>query len=381
MSNNVLPARFYGTVFYVKYSKGDKKSADAIDAILITGKESYFILTADWKQSLAKLSLSKIANTEKTKDGIHIIYQENRKANHIFLESVKLEKLYAAITVESTSNPLPLLYSSLRTIIPTLNLNKRSQINEFYSGLEEVFKRFFSSFDCAKPYQVTFSDLLSVFFRFRFPTEKATECKELVDTMVKELNRQFVEEWLKSICSAGDFDPGQTNGFEYAMRLVINLANDLYTHKILFEGRESDELFLACTEMHERKDASKLTPACRELILQIQQSTAAEYKETPPQSAVMCTLAKRMLMIAFCGNMVQILTLDIERITSRFIDFANALYRNMNIEETLHQLRKSVDSFSHELLKFMDTRRYDPSFRYVYACSVITQEIIKMKII
>ena len=380
MSNNLLPARFYGTIFYVKFSKTDKKSNDAVDALLITSKESYFILSADWKQSFAKVSISKVASTEKTHDGIHIIYKDSGKVQNIFLESVKLDKLYSAITVETSANPLPLLYNSLSTIIPTLQLTKKSEIDDFYHGLERVFNGFYSSFECAKPYQVTFTDLLTVFFRFRFPTESATSCDSFVDMMLKELNRQFVEEWLKSICSAGEFDSAQANGFEYALRLVINLANDLYTHKNLLEDN-ADELFVACAEMHERKDASKLTPACKDLLVHIKQLNDADYKTIPAQNPVICTLAKRMLMLAFCGNMVQILALDIERITAHFIDFANSLYRNMNIEETLHQLRKSVDSFSHELIKFMDTRRYDPSFRYVYACSVIAKEIVKMKII
>ena len=378
--SNYLPSRFFGTIFHITYSRGDKKSNEPTSAILMTNKDSFYILSADWRQNLCQVSGTSVTGIARNGNGIHITYKVDGRTNDIFLESNKVDKLISAITIESSGNALPPLYNSVPKLIPTFKFQMDSEREDLIKNMDTVFNKFFSSFECTKPYAITFTDLLIAFYRFRFPQEQANSSAGNIDTIITELNRQYVEEWLKSIGSSAEFDPAQTNGYEYALRLTLNLANDLYLHQNMIETNAND-LFQACAEMSERRDASKITPAVISLLTSIKEMNDKGNQALPPTNNMMCVMAKRMLILAFCGNMVQILTLDIERITTRFLDFCIAVYNNQLIEENWHLLRKSVDSFSHELLKFMDTRRYDPSFRFVYACHVVAREIIHMKVV
>ena len=374
----MLPARFYGTIFHVKFSKGEKKSNEPMPCILITGKDSFTVISENWEKSVCRVSLKKVVSMDKMPDAVKVTFKADNSAVSIILETPKIEKLMHAITPDGPDHQLPILFNTLKSIIPTLGFSDKQKEN-FLQNITGVFSVFFSKFECAKPYQITFCDLLIVLYRFRFKTEEKMNEKGKMETILKELNRQWADEWLKSICSAAEFDPTQSNGYEYALRIVLGLGDDLYNHQSYMVG-DPKSLFVAITEMNEKRDATNITEAAKQLLIQSETETTNEYKVNATLNDKFCLLVKRMLILAFCGNMVQVLPIDIERITCRTIDLACAVMDEHLVDDHFHLLRKAVDSYGHELLRFMNTRRYDPSFKYVYACYVVSREICRMKI-
>ena len=378
MSTN-LPSRYWGSVFQIRYAKSEKITETMQDAILITNKDSFYIFSNDWSESICQVSTGQVQEMVRSEEeqDIAITYKISGKpTTHIHLRSKndKFEKLFKAITVETSKNAGVPQYGTLTNLIPTFKFTMESEIEEFYAALVNMQTRFYANFECDKPCKLAFVDIIACAYRFRYNNEAGQEFKTNVDSFIVEFRRLFFSEWCTALLQAARFNPDEKNAYEYALRLVTSIATDIHVNSDSLEVNSSD-LFGAIGEMAERGNATNITEAVVQMNTQFKEAFNSCYNETPCVNQTFTTLLMRVALVLFCGNMLQIYPIDVERFTLRVIDFAVGAFTQNLAEDHFKRLRKAVDSFTNELLRFMDTRRYDPSFRFVFIASVINEEI------
>ena len=382
MSSN-LPVRYWGSLFRVKYALQEKVTKDMKPGNLITNRDTFLIFSQDWQEPIATVTTGSVQHVEKDHDHKEIFFTYKVSGKplqylHVASADDKLDKLHKAITVETSKSAAIPPYASLPQLIPTFNFPMESTIQDFYNSMTNIQTRFYAPFECAKAAQMSFVDILTCIYRLRYDNEPAQDFETNADSLIVEIRRQFFYEWCNALLKAAQFDPREKNGYEYALRLVIGIATDIHVSSDSLEANSTD-LFISIGQFADRGDGTNITSAVSELKKTFKQMFLDGYKDSPPVNDYYVLLLTRVLLILFCGNMLQIYPIDIERFTLRTVDFAVALY-TMNLpEEHFKTLRKTVDSFTNELLRFMDTRRYDPSFKYVFIASTINEEIKKMK--
>ena len=382
MSSN-LPARYWGSIFRVTYALQEKVTKNMKPGVLITNRDTFIILSENWQENVVSVQTGSVqANVlDHENKEVFITFKVSGKPVqyvHIASSDEKLDKLSKAISVETSKTAAMPPYASLPQLIPTFNFPMESTIEDFFKSMANVQSRFYGPFECGKPATMAFLDLLACIYRFRYDGEPAQEFETNADSLLVEVRRQFFYEWCTALVKAARFDPKDKNAYEYALRLVVGIAADIHVTSDALEVNTSD-FFKAVGQFAERGDGTNLTPAVAELKKTFRTMFMDGYKETPPVNDYYVLLLTRILLILFCGNMISIYPIDIERFTLRAVDATYGLYTLNLPEENFNILRRSVDSFTNELLRFYDSRRYDPSFKYVFIAFSINDEIKKMK--
>lgn len=370
----LLPPRYYGTIFHVKYTLDEKKSSRSKPAILITGKDSFMVLKDDWKEAVAQISTNHVTATTKNPDGVLVQYKADGKQNYIYLESEKSDKLYSAITVETSKTAQMPSYATLTKIIPTFKFEMLSTTEELYDNLVNMQTRFYASFGCQKPAQMPFVDILTCLYRFRYGNDAADQIQNNVDSLLIEFRRQFFSDWCFSILKAATFDPKQKNAYDYSVRLVSNLLTDIHLNSDSIEANTTD-LYKAVAEMCERGDATNITSAVKSMTDMFQGMFEDNYKHTKCLKEEFVQVLARVALLLFCGNMIQIYPIEVERLVMKTVDFTAAVYNGNSIQENFVSLVKTVESFHNEMLRFMDDKRYDPMFRFVFVSAELAEKI------
>ncbi|EAY20663.1 hypothetical protein TVAG_163590 [Trichomonas vaginalis G3] len=375
----LLPPRYYGSIFHIEYTKDEKGEKNLEPAILITGKDSFMVLTKDWSKPVVQISTNNVQEMKRGKHGVHCKYKADNKIQHIYFKSEKTDKLYSAITVETSNTAQMPNYNTLPKVIPTFKFEMDSVTEELYQNLINLQTRFYSSFNCAKPSQIPFVDLLVCVYRFRYLNDSADQIQNNVDALLTEIRRQFFSDWCLALLKAAQFDPKVPNAYDFSLRIVTSLLTDIHLNSDSIEANTTD-LYKAVGEMCERGDATNITAAVKSMLDIFDTMYEDGYKAQPCANQAILRVLTRVLLLMFCGNMLQIYPIEIERLVIRTAEFTVAAYNKNLLEEHFKILRKTVDSFHNELLRFMDTRRYDPLFRFVYVSAELSEKIKNTKL-
>ena len=378
-----LPNRYWGSIFRITYSLQERVTKNMKPGILVTNKDTFIILSENWQENIVAIQTGSVQSAVLDRENKEVFFTykiTGKRIKHLHVASSddKLEKLHKAITVETSKTAAMPPYASLPQLIPTFNFPMESTVEDFFNSMGNVQSRFYGSFECSKPSKLAFCDLLACVYRFRYEGDPAQEFETNSDTLLVDVRRQFFYEWCTAIVKAARFDPKDKNAYEYALRLVVGIATDIHNSSDALEINTSD-FFKAVGQFAERGDGTNLTPAVHELKKNFRTMFLDGYKDSPPVNDYYVLLLMRVLLILFCGNMISIYPIDIERFTLRAVDATYGLYTLNLPEENFNILRRSVDSFTNELLRFMDSRRYEPLFKYVFIACSINDEIKKMK--
>ena len=150
------------------------------------------------------------------------------------------DRLYSAITVETSNTAQMPNYNTLPKVIPTFKFEMDSVTEELYQNLINLQTRFYSSFNCAKPSQIPFVDLLVCVYRFRYLNDSADQIQNNVDALLTEIRRQFFSDWCLALLKAAQFDPKVPNAYDFSLRIVTSLLTDIHLNSDSIEANTTD---------------------------------------------------------------------------------------------------------------------------------------------
>ena len=370
---SVFPPDSYGSVFHVIFHRGDSKTKEGIKGHVIITKDSASILSQDWKSTLATIPVTQVHSNEQKGEDVYLHTRlENRQTSFIF-ECHKADKLVKALTPVPEKQKKDVEYLSAKAIMPTFQDIKFNQILE---AAAQFTKKFFTPFG-SKQLPPNVADMIVCMYRARFPNSMSGNLQRNIDLLLTSLRREFLQDWCIALVRSCKFKV-EPNAFEYFVRIIVNSASDI---AIVAEGLQTNctDLLTSIAQMSETGDAAPIVTAAEQIRAHIAVAVEQAYKDAPPQNVAFSDLMMKITLVLFCGIMVQIFQADIDKLSKRAVEFCYAVSHNKPTDDPLKFLKKALDSFANELLRFMDAKRYDAEFHYVFVAFTIVEDIRRMK--
>ncbi|EAY06459.1 hypothetical protein TVAG_149450 [Trichomonas vaginalis G3] len=374
----MLPGCFFGTIFKIDFIKNEKKPDEFTPSILITNRDAFLILSRDWKNQVARVTSDQVKNAQIVDIGVKLTYRSDNKDTTVVLKTAKSSKLIMAILPETPEKPLPPPFLSTAKLAPTFKFDQ-AQIDKLMNNFAGIVSAFYGPFMVDRLPIVMFPDLLMCLYRFRFSQKSLPDFQDNCKQILKELKLHFCIEWANGIKKAAQFDPKQKNGYDYALRIVVNSTADMNNNQSYSNSSPTDFFKTVC-ELAERGDGSNLTAEAKKYVANVNNELQAEFQNTPCVDTKMVELYYKLLILLFCGTQINIAAQDIEKLTIRAIDFCLAYYSKYLEEDRFRHLRKTVDLYAHEIIRLMDKNRYDPVFRFAFIGFHLSKEILRIKL-
>ncbi|EAY08590.1 hypothetical protein TVAG_191130 [Trichomonas vaginalis G3] len=371
----VFPPEYYGIIFHVNLYKGENKTKDVQRAHVYTSKDSITIMSNDWKTNIATVPTLNVENVE-AKGDLEVLLRARGDPKPIFylFETSKKDKLTAALKPEFEKTSKPIVFKSESVILPTFMESIPSSI--LLDNSQKLAQLFFSTFSNKNNIQ-SFYDMIICLYRLRFSNEKAGAYDKNFPLLVATLRRELLFNWYVALARACRFKV-EPNAFEYFVRIIINTSADIATVSETL-SIQCTELLNAITEMSENGRAESIIQSAEVLRAKVAMKSEQDYKEIPPPNQNLCDLMIKVALVLFCGVQVNTFNVDIERLTVAAIDFAMACHNKIVTDDSFKTLKKALEAYTMELLRFMDARRYDPEFHFVFIAFSIVDEIKRMK--
>lgn len=378
-SKQMLPARFYGQIFKIDYIKNEKKPQESQEALLFTQRDTWVVISRDWKNQVIMVKSDQMKSLEKVQQGVRATFKQQNSDCHVILGTPKPDKLILALTVETPDKPLPPLYNSIQKLIPTFKFDKQQTIDSYYFALTKATASFYQIFNVEKPPLVMFPDMLSCIYRFRFAPNKLNDFEANSEQILKELKKFFWICYLNGMKQVAQFDPKAKNGYDYAIRICVNATGDLQSNRSFIDS-DPNPFFKTICEMAFRGDASNLTKEAKALTASIRQEIATEFQNIPCVDENVVSIFYMVCVMIFCGNQMQLAAQIFEKLVISAIDFCLAYYSKTNVKERFQSFRRAVDLFASEIQRFSSESKYVPNFRYAYIGYILSRYILKEKL-
>ena len=370
----VFPSQFFGTVFHITLHRGDGKTKEGTKGHLLTTKDSFSVLSIDWKNTVLNIPVEQVVSAELKGDDVLLHIKNDSKPQTYFIETYKAEKLKQALTPVPEKQTKPIVFLTATTIVPTLN---NTDSKDLYDNAATFANKFYTPFG-AKQFPPNFGDMIVCMYRARFPNSFVNNISRNIDLLLASFRREFLLDWCVSLVRACRFKV-EPNAFEYFVRIIVNTAADIATNAEPLQTNCTDML-TAIAQMSETGDAAPIITAAEQIRAHIAVAVEQSYKDAPPLNVSFSDLMMKVSLVMFCGTMVQIFQVDVDRLTQKAVEFATAIASKLPWDEPLKNLKKALDAFANELLRFMDAKRYEAEFHFVFVAFTIVEDIRRMKL-
>lgn len=371
----VFPPQYYGSMFHVTVHKAEGKTKDGQKAHIYTSKDNLIIVSSDWKTNIATIPPTAIVDVEAKGDADVLIKTKvESKQVYYYIEAIKNSKILAAIKPETEKTTKTVVYKSETTVVPTYN--DMINMQTFIDLSTKNANQFFSPFP-NKTIPSSFIDLYICMYRLRFNNVNGVNTEKCFPITLTAFRRELLFNWYIALIRACKFKV-EPNAFEYFVRIIINTSADI--------AQISESLQMPCTEllssiaeMSENGSAESIISVAEQSRSRVSMQIEQSYKEMPAPAQALSDLIMKVALVGFCGIQVNIFSVDLERLTTTAIDYTMACHSKNCNEDNIKSLKKSLDLFTNELLRFMDAKRYDPEFHFVFIAFTIVEEIKRMK--
>ena len=372
----VFPSQFYGSVFHITLHRGDSKSKEGTKGHLLITRDSFSVLSNDWKSPIIQISVSQISSAPEQKgDDVLLHTKVDAKPVSFYIETYKGEKLVQALTPVPEKQKTQAQCLTETTVIPSFmdSVNK----NALLEAASSFTTKFYTPFG-TKQVSQNFVDMMIIMYRFRFMNTYANGVSRNTDILLLTLRREFILDWCAALVRACRFKV-EPNAFEYFVRIIVNTAADIAINAEVLQTNCTD-LLTAIAQMSETGDATPIISAAEQIRAHTSVAIEQAYKDAQPTNVSFCDLIMKVALVLFCGSMVQIFQVDMDRLTAKAVEFCTVAYSKRLFDDSFKALKKALDAFANELLRFMDAKRYESEFHYVFVAFNIVEEIRHMKI-
>lgn len=368
----LLSPKYYGSVFNVVLHESKSRLCTGRRGYLFTSQDSVVILSENWKESLFSIKNVTIENVDKVGKDIAIKYRVENQFKYVLLESEKNEKLFLALTSDKKESAIN-KYATNNKIIPSMKI-LRSDIEIFYDRIGAYVIKFYAPFNFGKIARVQLTDMFVCAYRFKFLNHNNSEdfdgnCSKLLT----DLRRTFFIQWINAAIKASKFHIDE-NAFEYFVRILCQIVDDLFANQECIETNISD-FAKAVAVFAQTGDATGIPVAAEKIKSDVEALIDQNYSTNPPINVGVLDLIYKAILVAFCGNMIDVYNLDIDKLMHSVVEFTEKTYFGGQDLNFLRRLRGDMEEFTIELLRLCDSKRYDPEFHFVFVSFCILDSI------
>jgi hypothetical protein len=346
----MLPSRWHGTTFSVLYSHEPSQKAP-IKVHLITFRDTFELISLDWKTSLEQFSAQDIERTEAKKTTAILSMKSDCKFTTIYLNSTPepCDHIIEALTISPPhSKPDPIHFSA-NLIIPsirtTTSIFHRLAIDQLNS-----FIQLLGSPPTTSPHLV---DAIACLYRLRFGAKSNSSLEQNISSLFVDLKRFLIVIWSIGYSQTlQQVDSGSAIFQQKIGQLIIATIQKVAT-----------DIGLQCKDLDsgEAEQAIQLIRKSAQDGLNREEENKRSFD--PPGTRLL--LGPVLVMIG--GVVVGMYEFDLKMLAQTIVDYVEVVIdRGGPLDHAKHTLQQKQGLFLRELLCLLDGRRFDDVFQWIY---------------
>jgi hypothetical protein len=132
-------------------------------------------------------------------------------------------------------------------------------------------------------------------------------------------------------------------------------------------GINCEELLQAVSGFADRGVADGIVPAAQAVAAEAQREIDADIAKTPTCDQGHWLLMLQFALYTIAGLVVGMYQFDIDVLTEQVVEYTNAALAKQQIDAKRRELFMAKDVYLKDLLQFLDGKRYDKEFQFIFA--------------
>jgi hypothetical protein len=352
-----LPTRWHGTTFNVLYSS-DPSQKNLTKAHLITSRDSFELVSLDWKSSLEAISVNDIDRVDGKKSTATLTMKPHCKFTILHLNTAPdpCDRIVEALTPSPVSKP-DSESLAISTIAPSIR-GSPTELHHIAVEMSNHLIQFFSPIQTNSPPLI---DSIICAYRGRFPNEVTQNIESLVQILQTDIKRLLIVRWAKSIdhFTSGEPTPASIQ-FQSKIaqaiaatvrKVAINVSIQVYDLEQVIQSPN----FPAGIEGPIRRIGKE----AQDGIERDEQSVRSADKE-------IATTLETAVIVMLAGVVAGMYERDMKAFTEAIVEYTQAV-----VDRTAANLAKGAfetkqNLFLRDLLCLLDGKRLDDLFQWIY---------------
>jgi hypothetical protein len=338
----MLPSRWFGRTFDVLYSN-DPSQRTPIKVHLITSRDSFELISADWKTSFQRFRVSDLSGIESHGTSVVLTMSANHKFSSVTLNMrpKSPESLVQALTA------VPIRPESTIALSPLLQNSQPDLIEETRSLLQTL--------GCDPPVNLVFVEAVACLVRCHLQEGQP----EKPDTVICGFQRFMIGALSKAILRAvqkadssnvvsfyGDIARG-------CARTIVKLAPAL-------------SIFVADLIDAIEKFPEGVGECAGRIRTEAENVVGKEAVMTSPHRQTGLQIVKQLVLTLLAAVTVGMYQVDCVAFSAKIFDFVTALQDQRKRDEATREVLAAQTRFLGMLLCFMDGRRCEEDFYWMF---------------
>jgi hypothetical protein len=353
----LLPSRWYGTTFNVQYST-DPSQKNSIKAHLLTSRDSFELISLDWKTSLDTFSAIEIDRIETKKTTVTLTMKPPCKTSQIHLNTAPdpCDRLAEALCPSGSSAKSEPNYLSFVSIIPSIRGGAQVQ-----RAAIELAGQLLHFFGPVQTNSAVLVDAVVCAFRARVSNENGRTVEQSMEALGQEIKRLLIVRWAKA---TDHFHVGEGAPSVIHFQLKMAQAISSMVRKV------ASNLGIACHELDQAIQSPSF-PAGIEVPIRKLGKVAQEAIEREEQAVryfdmVSGRVLQSAVLVVIGAMVVGMYELDLRMYDEAIVEYGQAVVDRTAVHQAVRTFQGKQGVFLRDLLCFLDGRRFDEIFQWIY---------------
>jgi hypothetical protein len=364
----MFPARYHGTTFDVTYLS-DPAQKVPTRAHLITSRDSFELISLDWKTPILTCPAAELASVESKKNSAILTFKPNSKLTQFSLSTKPepLEPLVAALTQIFALPRTEPRFLALRTILPSFKFAEEAQTKAAQKGIREQTAQFMQAF-CSSAGSIAvngaFVDVFSCVFRMRYRNESVQPVDASVKALGQDVRRHLISLWCSGILKC--LKPTDSaNAKLFYSRLATNAVQTVGKAASRV-GISCDDLVKAMVAFAEPSGKEAIEAAAKRIAKEANEASERELARKAPFDLGQLPLLLNLAVIVLAGIAGGMYAVDVDALAEKVVDFTQAVLAGGRAEEKKRALLQEQNIFLRDFVSRLDGQRYDEPFQFIF---------------
>jgi hypothetical protein len=363
--------RYYGSVFTVLYSN-DPLVKNPIRAHLLTSKDSFELISADWASSLQKFAPADIALVEDKKTSVVLAMKPGSKVTTVTLSTSPFssEPLARALSTCSQLSRPELCFQALSDILPTFNFKDLPQKFAVHKGFMDASVALTQLCQSpnktdAVPAHIGIVDALTCLFRFRYRNSNVTPADQSVPATVLSVKRRLLVLWCRGLAKCAVVSENAHENV-FHTELAKHIGNTI--SKICEDIGVETELPAKAAKYAGTGTPEGVEAAAQQLERDMQQALDGEIAGLTTCDPGHVELIQHEVITVLAAVRIGLYDADVTAFAAKILACTKAAIQKNDVQERA-ELAAAHDDFLKDMLGYLDGIRYEEKFQFVFCLS------------
>lgn len=366
----MFPPKYAGTVFNVYLSEPDVKGKETLKCHIITEPDNINLISNDWKNVIRKIPVADVERAELRKNIVALIMKGQPKPTTTLLDTKPdpPNKLHAALSIVQSEQKVDLSHKGLSFVIPTMNLPDKSKQMVLHKRIIDCCKDILAKFRAPIDNCGALIDIFTCVYRYRYSDSACAQDEKNTNQLAMDIRRQIAVTYGRAIMRSMQALNQLHEEANYFITVAVG-ASEFVKTACEGCGINSYELHQVVQQLKDIGDtmSQNVFQAAERIVQEAQNAYDISISQEPPFYPEDLNGMISAFIFLLGGTMVNLYKYDGDILADRALEFAHSTSLKLTRNDPKNNFKMARRNYCLELLRFMDGRRYDPSFAHVYA--------------